>query len=61
MFTWTFLSSFFGFQELLISFLRPKMLLNKLHVNVPLDSKGRALDSIGQALDSKGQALDSKG
>ena len=54
MFTWTFLSSFFGFQELLISFLRPKMLLKKLHVNVSLDSKGRALDSIGQALDSKG-------
>ena len=41
MFTWTFLSSFFGFQELLISFLRPKMLLKKLHVNIPLVKKNK--------------------
>ena len=35
MFTWTFLKSFLGLKKLLRSYLEPKKLLKKVHVNVP--------------------------
>ena len=37
MFTWTFFSSFLGLNKQLRSYLKPKKLLKKLHVNVPQD------------------------
>ena len=35
MFTWSILSSFLGLEKLLKSYLKPKELLKKVHVNYP--------------------------